>query len=135
MPEVPLGAARGLVRVAPAMAKGEIVITLDRIAVEGVEARPGEAENPEEVVLGGAKALRALRVPLRTLLSSIQALEPTRLLLRDSIRDQIRFAVYGEKMFVEMWEVAPGLQGQGDGRLLFQGTGGKSGSDFDSWCC
>ena len=32
----------------------------------------------------------------------------------------IRFSVFGEKMFVEMWEVAPGLQNQGVGTQLFR---------------
>ena len=56
MPEIGIGMARGLGQAASAVARGEVLVTGEKIAAEGIEAAAkGAAENPEEVALGGAR--------------------------------------------------------------------------------
>ena len=50
MPEVGIGMARGLAGAGRAMARGEILLTGEKIAAEGIDAAAkGAAENPEQV--------------------------------------------------------------------------------------
>ncbi len=61
MPEVPIGAARGLAKLAPELARGTVLLDageLGKVAVQG--AAKGAAENPEQVATAGAKVAAEL---------------------------------------------------------------------------